>query len=96
MAVGACPDVVDHGGELLSGPDGFAAQPVEGTVARDRHHPSARIVGHPVARPGAQGFGEGFLDGVFGDGEITGPARERGDGGAPFAPKDAVQVGHSC
>ena len=89
-------DVVDHGGKLLSGPDGFAAQPIEGAVASDRHHPSARIGGHPVARPCAQGFGEGFLDGVFGDGEVTGPARERGDGGAPFAPKDAVQVGHSC
>ncbi len=93
-AVGAGPDVVDHGCEFLSRPDGFASQPIQRPVAGNRHDPSARVVGHAVARPGAQRLGEGFLDGVFGDGEVTGPAGERRDGRAPFAPKDAVQVGH--
>ena len=87
-------NVAEHRGEFLSGSCGFAAQPVQGTVARGRHDPCAGVGGHAVARPGPQSFGEGLLDGVLGDGEIAGPARERRDGRTPFAPKDAVQVGH--
>src|SRR4051794_24908593 len=92
-AVGAGPDVVDHGCEFLSWAHGFAPKSM-GTVAGNRHDPSACVVGYAVARPGAQRLGEGFLDGVFGDREVTRPAGKRRDGRAPFTPKDAVQAGH--
>ena len=93
--IGACPDIVHDSRQFLSGTDGFAAQPVPGTVACDGHQPSAGTVGQTVAGPGAQRLGAGFLDGVLRDGEVAGPPRERGDGGAPFPAEDAVQVGHS-
>jgi len=91
-AIGAGSDIVHHGCEFLSRADGFASQPIQGPIAGNRDDPSASVVGHAVARPGAQRLGEGFLDGVFGDREVTGPAGERGDGRAPFTPKDAVQL----
>src|ERR1700692_1775009 len=93
--IGACPDIVHGSRQFLSGTDGFAAQPVSGTVAGHGHPPSAGTVGQTVPGPGAQRLGAGFLDGVLRDGEVAGPPRERGDGGAPLPAKDAVQVGHS-
>jgi hypothetical protein len=93
-AIGAGSDVVHHGCEFLSRADGFASQPIQGPVAGNRHYPSCGVVGHAVTRPCAQRFGEGLLDGVFGDGEVTGPASECRYSRTPFAPKDAVQVGH--
>ena len=94
-AVGARDYVIEHRCEFLSGTRGFAPQPVQGTVAGDRHDPSTGVIRHAVAGPGAQRFGEGLLDGVLGDGEVTRPTRECGHGRTPFAPKDAVQIGHS-
>ena len=94
-AVGAGADVVDHGGQFLSRTDRLAAQSVQRAVARDRDDPSAWVVRHAVARPGPQRLGEGLLDSVLCDGEVARPPRERGDSRPPFAPKDAVQVGHS-
>ena len=52
-AIGARSDVVHHGREFLSRADGFASQPIKGAVAGNRHDPSAGVVGHAVARPGA-------------------------------------------
>ena len=93
-AIGAGADVVHHGSELLPRPDRFAPQPVQRAIARDRHDPSAGIVRYAVAGPGAQCFGEGLLDSVLGDGQVTRPPRKRGDSGTPLTPKDTVQVGH--
>ena len=50
-AFGAGTDVVDHGSEFLSRPDGFTAQTVQRAVARDRHDPPAGVVRHTVAGP---------------------------------------------
>src|SRR5947209_8400451 len=88
-------DVVHYGGQFLSRPQRLATQPVAGPVARHGQHPTAGVVRNAVARPYPQRLGEGLLDGVFGDGEITGPPGEGGHGRTPLPPKDAVQVGHS-
>jgi hypothetical protein len=69
--------LAEHGGEFLSGPDRFAPQSIQRTVAGDRHDPSASVVGHAVTRPGPQCLGEGLLNGVFGDSNIARPACER-------------------
>ena len=93
--LGARPDLVDHRGQFLSRAHRLATQSVAGAVARHGQHPSAGVVRHAVARPRPQRLGEGFLDGVLGDGEITRPSGQRGHGRAPLPPKDAVQVDHS-
>ncbi len=82
-AVGAGANVVHHGSQLLTRPDRLAAQPVQRAIARDPHDPCTGIVRHTVAGPGAQSLGERLLDSVLGDGQVTRPARQRGNGQVP-------------
>src|SRR4051794_24381977 len=49
----------------------LAAQAVDGLAPRRRGDPRARAVGHPVARPGGDGGGEGVLQRVLGQREVA-------------------------
>ena len=88
-------NLVQDSRQFLSGAHSLATQSIAGAVARHGEHPSAGVVWDAVTRPCPQCLGEGFLDGVLGDGEIARPSGQRGHGRPPLPPKDAVQVDHA-
>src|SRR5205823_8691255 len=52
-------------------------EPIDGSVARGRRDPRSGVVGDPVARPALQRRDERFLNGLFGQVEVTGHADQR-------------------
>jgi hypothetical protein len=53
-----------------------AAQPVDRPAPGGGDQPGIRMVGQPVARPGAKGLLGGVLDGVLGQLDIAGPTAQ--------------------
>src|SRR5262249_28123055 len=60
------------------------AHPVDGLVARDPDNPRAWVIWHPISRPLFQRRCKGFLDGVFGELEVSDRANDAGQNSPEF------------
>ena len=76
----------------LGGQRPVAADAVDGPVARGRHQPGARVVGHAVARPALGGDREGLLRGFLGEVEVAEEADQGSEHAAPLVAEDPVEA----
>src|SRR5439155_16768580 len=68
------------------------AQPVDGPVAGRGGDPGARVGRQAGGRPPLEGHGEGVLDRLFGDVDVTEEADQGGGGPARLRPEDRRDV----
>ena len=76
----------------LRGQRAVAADAIDGSVARGRHEPGARVVRDAVARPALRGDREGLLRGLLGEVEVAEEADQRGEDVAPPVAEGLFEV----
>src|SRR6266550_2138401 len=75
----------------LRGQRAVAADAVDGSVARRRHQPGARVRGKPVSGPALRGDRECLLRGFLGEVEVAEEADERSENTSPLVAEDLVE-----
>jgi hypothetical protein len=75
-------------GQRLVAPDA-----VDGSVARGRHQPDARVGGGPVPFPALRGDRERLLIGFLGEIEVAEEADQGGEDASPLLAEDLAEVG---